>query len=208
MDNGNDRDEPRRRTLSEATTAAREAGRLVRDINDRIGRWQAESVRLATTAERLRRSGRSDPGLVEAIDVLAALVEGQRRNFAATLQTLPGSVVQHSRVRDTERALRMVLERLQAARGETGTAATALRAQQGAADGWHTTQGRNGDPAARPPIVGAGGSAGGTRHGVLDAGGGEPGGAGADAGSQRPAAEARRDGGAGEEAIEPPPRLC
>lgn len=119
MADSDDASEPQRRQISEAVSAGREAARLVRDINDRIGHWQAESVRLSTAAQRMRQSGRHDPGVVEAIAVLVDLVDGQRREFIAMRDTMPEGVARHSRVQDTERALHMVLERLQAARVET-----------------------------------------------------------------------------------------
>lgn len=88
---------------------------MVRGINDKLGDWQAESVRLATAAERLRKSGREEPATVTAIEALIAVVEGQQQVFAAELLQTPADVAAHSRVADTQRALQMVVDRLRAA---------------------------------------------------------------------------------------------
>ena len=107
--------EPRRRDISQATIASREAAKLVRPINEKIGYWQGESVRLATAAERMRQSGRHDAATVEAIGALIAVVEGQQQALAAELVQVPAGVAGHSRVADTRQALQMVVDRLRAA---------------------------------------------------------------------------------------------
>jgi len=107
--------EPKRRETSVSAREARDAARLVRAINDRIGQWQAESIRLATAAERMRQSGRYEPGLVEAIQVMISLVERQQHAFCAQIAEVPGGIAQHSRIHDTQRAMAMVVARLEAA---------------------------------------------------------------------------------------------
>jgi hypothetical protein len=107
--------EPRRRNFSQATQTSREAARLVRGINDKLGDWQAESIRLATAADRMRQSGRQEPAIVAAIETLMTAVEGQLQAFAAELLQAPADVAAHSRVADTRQALQMVVDRLRAA---------------------------------------------------------------------------------------------
>jgi len=107
--------EARRRSVSQATQTSREAARLVRSINDKLGDWQAESIRLATAAQRMRQSGRPEPAIVGAIETLIAVVEGQQQAFVAELMQAPADVAAHSRVADTRRALQMVVDRLRGA---------------------------------------------------------------------------------------------
>jgi hypothetical protein len=91
---------------------SRDAARLVREINERVGLWQAESIRLAASAERMRQSGRHDPGLIEAINVLIEQVERQSCSLEMLLLGVPAEIAQHSRVQDTRRVLKMVGDRL------------------------------------------------------------------------------------------------
>lgn len=87
----------------------------MRPINEKIGPWQAESIRLATAADRIRQSGREDAEIVAAINELIGVVEGEQQALARELLQAPAAVVEHSRVGDTRRALDMVIERLRAA---------------------------------------------------------------------------------------------
>src|SRR3569623_23724 len=74
----NETDEPRRRVSAEGVRVSREALHLVRPINEKLGGWQAESIRLETTARRMKESGRHDPGVIESIRTLLGYVEEQR----------------------------------------------------------------------------------------------------------------------------------
>ena len=115
MSDDNSPPEPRRRNVSQATRASREAARLVRSINEKVGDWQAQSIQLAAAAERMRQSGRQDAATVTAIEALITAVEGQQQAFAAELIQVPAEVAGHSRVADTQRALQMIVDRLRAA---------------------------------------------------------------------------------------------
>lgn len=105
-------DQPQRRGVSATTLNGREAARLVRDINEKIGAWQTESVRLATAAERMKQSARHEPAIIEAIVALIGIVERQQMDLASTLVSVPAGVAEHSRVADTKQALRMIVDRL------------------------------------------------------------------------------------------------
>jgi hypothetical protein len=107
--------EPKRRQLSVSAREARDAAHIVRAINDRIGHWHAESIRLATAADRMRQSSRHEPGVVEAIRVMTAMVEQQQNEFGELLVELPEGVAQHSRIQDTQQALAMITARLKGA---------------------------------------------------------------------------------------------
>ena len=105
---------PRRRAPADGVRVSREASRLVRPINEKVGTWQAESIRLQTAARRMKESGRHEPGVVEAIHTLVEFVEEQARQFEALVATMEKDVAAHSRIADTRRVLAMVAERLRA----------------------------------------------------------------------------------------------
>ena len=105
---------PRRRAPADGVRVSREAARLVRPINERVGTWQAESIRLQTAARRMKASGRHDPGIVESIRTLLEFVEEQARQFEALIATVEKDIGAHSRVADTRRVLQMVADRMRA----------------------------------------------------------------------------------------------
>ena len=79
--------ELRHRTVSEQTLAARRVAQLVAPINERVGEWQIESVRLATTAQRLRDMGRRDGELAKDIRTLLAKVEAELKALDLALKS-------------------------------------------------------------------------------------------------------------------------
>ena len=114
-DQEDDSDSPRRRTVSEQTLAARQAVQLVAPINERVGEWQSESVRLATAAQRRRDMGRDDAELGRDIRALLAKVEAELKSLDEAVLLLPPEVAANSRLVDTRRGLQIVAERLRAA---------------------------------------------------------------------------------------------
>ena len=104
----------RRRAPAEGLRVSREAARQVRPINEKVGTWQSESIRLQTAARRMKESGRHEPGVVEAIRTLLEFVEEQARQFEALVATVEKDIASHSRIADTRRVLTMVAERLRA----------------------------------------------------------------------------------------------
>jgi len=114
-DQEDDSDGPRRRTVSEQTLAARQAVQLVAPINERVGEWQSESVRLATAAQRRRDMGRDDAELGRDIRALLAKVEAELKSLDEAVLLLSPEVAANSRLVDTRRGLQIVAERLRAA---------------------------------------------------------------------------------------------
>lgn len=114
-DQEDDSDGPRRRTVSEQTLAARQAVQLVAPINERVGEWQSESVRLATAAQRRRDMGRDDAELGRDIRALLAKVEAELKLLDEAVRLLSPEVAANSRLVDTRRGLQIVAERLRAA---------------------------------------------------------------------------------------------
>jgi hypothetical protein len=107
--------ELRHRTVSEQTLAARRVAQLVAPINERVGEWQIESVRLATTAQRLRDTGRRDGELAKDIRTLLAKVEAELKALDEAVPLLSPLVAANSRLADTRRSLQLVAERLRGA---------------------------------------------------------------------------------------------
>ncbi|MGN6156623.1 MAG: hypothetical protein ACTHNL_00860 [Devosia sp.] len=84
-------------------------------INERVGEWQSESVRLATAAQRRRDMGRDDAELGRDIRALLAKVEAELKSLDEAVLLLSPEVAANSRLVDTRRGLQIVAERLRAA---------------------------------------------------------------------------------------------
>jgi hypothetical protein len=108
---GND-PEARSRAIPESVRLNREARRLTEPLNERVGSWQSESVRLHAAVERMRQSGRHDPTLIEAATALLAQVEAQAQEFEAQIATVARELAAHNRISDSRQSLSMIAERL------------------------------------------------------------------------------------------------
>lgn len=104
--------ERRSRAIPAAVRANREARLLVDPVNEKIGVWQSETVRLQTAVRRMRESGRHDPGVSESVRALLAYVGQQARQFEAAVAAAEPDVAGHSRIDDTRRSLQMLADRL------------------------------------------------------------------------------------------------
>ena len=110
-----DSESPRRRQASAEALAGRQAAMLVRELNRRLGAWQATSVKLHAMAQRLKAAGRHDPAVADEAMALLLLVRCEARRFEAMLPDLPPAVSQHGRIKDTSRSFEMITDRLRAA---------------------------------------------------------------------------------------------
>jgi hypothetical protein len=93
--------------------SGRAARELLAPVQDRLGAWQAEAVKLETMAQRMRASGRRDAGLAEATRTLLGVVERQTEALEGAVAKVPADVREHSRVADTLKVLRLLLVRTQ-----------------------------------------------------------------------------------------------
>lgn len=107
-------DPPRRRKASADALAGREAATLVRDLNRRLGSWQAGSIKLHAIAERLKAAGRIDPSVVEEARALLHVVTSEAERFESLLPELSNAVSHHGRIADTRQSFKMVTDRLAA----------------------------------------------------------------------------------------------
>ena len=107
----NDSGRPRRQTP--ADVADRQAARqLVAPLQDQLGLWQAESIKLETMAERLRVTGGGNEELAKGIRELLDAVTRQATALDGAVQKVPESVRTHSRVTDVRKVLKMLEQRL------------------------------------------------------------------------------------------------
>jgi len=110
--NGKDDPTARGRAVPQAILINREVRRLVDPINEKVGDWQSDSVRLHAAAERMRQSGKHDPELVSSVTELLAAIEEHVRQFEEQVATASSELVAHSRISDTRKSLAMIEERL------------------------------------------------------------------------------------------------
>ena len=106
-------DTPRRRKPSAEATVGREAAALVRELNRRLGEWQATSVKLHTIAGRLKSTGHADPAVKAEAHALLNVVSREAHRFEDLLSDRPEAVARHGRIDDTRRSFEMIADRLQ-----------------------------------------------------------------------------------------------
>jgi hypothetical protein len=100
------------RAVPESIRLNREARRLVEPLNERVGTWQVESIRLQAAVERTRRSGCPDPEPAALARTLLTEVEDNSRQFEEQVAAAARELATHSRISDTRMSLRMIAERL------------------------------------------------------------------------------------------------
>lgn len=103
---------PQRRASSTASRVIRELRLVLDPINEKLGPWQAESIRLHTACERARQGGRRDPQVSAVAIALLRQVEAEATRFDSAVETLSPELADNGRVADTRRALEMVARRL------------------------------------------------------------------------------------------------
>lgn len=109
-----------RRETPAAVMHGRAARQLVAPVHEKLGLWQAETIKLEAMAQRVRAAGRSDPAIAEAARTLLGVVAMQSQMFeAAAAEAIP-MVREHTRVIDARKVLAMLTARLEALLGELG----------------------------------------------------------------------------------------
>jgi hypothetical protein len=105
-------DTPRRRKPSAEARAGREAAALVRELNRRLGQWQAASVKLHTIAGRLKSNGHADPAVKAEAHALLSVVSREAYRLEDLLSDQPEAVARHGRIEDTRRSFEVIADRL------------------------------------------------------------------------------------------------
>jgi hypothetical protein len=87
---------------------SRQAMKVVLPTNQQIGPWQARAAHLLALAEKLKATGRHNPGIADEAQTLLDIVETHRRELDRDVQELPSDVAGSTRLDDTARALQSV----------------------------------------------------------------------------------------------------
>jgi hypothetical protein len=113
MDDSEDSAGRNRRETPASVTIGRAARALVTPVQEKLGAWQAEAVKLDVMVQRIGASGRHDPRLAEAVRALLGVVRMQVQLFDTALADAIPAVRAHGRVADTGRVLALLVARLE-----------------------------------------------------------------------------------------------
>ena len=102
-----------RRETPASVIHGRAAKQLVAPIQDKLGLWQAEAVKLEVMVQRVRGGGRSDPSIAEAARTLLGVIHMQARLFETAAGEADPVVRTHTRVTDTQKVLGLLVERVE-----------------------------------------------------------------------------------------------
>jgi hypothetical protein len=113
MDDSEDSAGRNRRETPVSVTISRAARALAAPVQEKLGVWQGETVKLEAMVQRIKTSGRHDPSLIEAVRALLRVVGMQTELLDMALADAAPSVRAHSRVTDAQRVLSLLTERLE-----------------------------------------------------------------------------------------------
>jgi hypothetical protein len=112
MEEEDDKNAPRRQRVTPADVVARKAAKdLIAPLQEQIGHWQAETIKLETMAQR--PGGKRDRKLGETARHVLDAVSKRAAEFDAHIAQIPDVIRTHSRVVDARKVLQMLEERLQ-----------------------------------------------------------------------------------------------
>ena len=127
MDDSEDSAGRNRRETPVSVTIGRAARALVAPVQEKLGTWQAEAVKLDVMVQRIRASGGHDPSLAKAVRALLRVVEMQAQLLDTALADAIPAVRAHSRVTDARRVLSLLAGRLEKILTELGEPADKAR---------------------------------------------------------------------------------
>ena len=113
MDDSEDGAGRNRRETPASVIHGRAARALVAPIQEKLGAWQAEAVKLEVMTQRLKASGRHDPSLAEAALAMLGVVKMQTPLLDTALRDALPAVREHGRVTDARRVLALLIGRLE-----------------------------------------------------------------------------------------------
>jgi hypothetical protein len=102
-----------RRETTASVTHGRAARALVAPVQEKLGVWHAEAVKLEPMVQRSKSAGRQDPGLAEATRALLGVVRIQAQLLDTAVADAVDAVRSHSRVTDAQRALVLLIGRIE-----------------------------------------------------------------------------------------------
>lgn len=111
-----------RREIPVSVLNTRAAKALVGPVHEKLGAWQAETIKLETRAQRLKAAGRRDAAVAEATRALLNFTISQSTALQLAASQSPPEIGSHGRVTDTLKVLAMLTERLERTLGDLGEA--------------------------------------------------------------------------------------
>lgn len=102
-----------RRETPASVIHGRAARELVGPIQEKVGLWQAEAIKLEAMAQRIKASGRADPAIAEAARTLLGVVRMQGQMFDAAVAEVDPVVRAQSRVTDAQKVLGLLINRVE-----------------------------------------------------------------------------------------------
>jgi hypothetical protein len=113
---------PTRRETPISVIHGRAAKALVQPVHEKLGAWQAETIKLETRAQRLKAAGRTDAAVAEATRTLLGFTIAQSAALNLSASEAPEEIATHTRVVDTLKVLAMLTERLERTLSDLGEA--------------------------------------------------------------------------------------
>ena len=102
-----------RRETPASVIQGRAAKQLVAPVQEKLGLWQAEAVKLEVMVQRVRAAGRSDPSIAEAARTLLGIIHMQARLFETAASEADPVVRAHTRVTDARKVLALLVARVE-----------------------------------------------------------------------------------------------
>lgn len=109
-----------RRETPSSVVQGRAARQLVAPVQEKLGLWQAEAIKLETMVQRVRGAGRSDPSIAEAARTLLNVINMQAQLFEANVAAADPLVRGHSRVTDAQKVLGLLVTRVETILADMG----------------------------------------------------------------------------------------
>ena len=109
-----------RRETPSSVVQGRAARQLVAPVQEKLGLWQAEAIKLETMVQRVRGAGRSDPSIAEAARTLLNVINMQAQLFEANVSAADPVVRGHSRVTDAQKVLGLLVTRVETILADLG----------------------------------------------------------------------------------------
>jgi hypothetical protein len=112
MDDSEDSAGRNRRETPVSVTIGRAARALVAPVQEKLGVWQSEAVKLDVMVQRNKAAGRHDPHVTEATRALLRVIGMQSQLLDTALADASPAVRAHGRVADVRRVLALLVERV------------------------------------------------------------------------------------------------
>ena len=116
-----------RRETPASVIHGRAARQLVAPVQQHLGVWQAEAVKLEVMMQRMKASGRHDPAPAEAARTMLGVIRMQAQLFETSVAAADPVVRAHSRVTDAQKVLGLLIARVEKVLADLGEASDEAR---------------------------------------------------------------------------------